>query len=59
MKMVEEFKNRCFKFYFYNSDFSITIMNQHSKLIEYLKNVLAEGSLSQIFYLGPGYIFLT
>ena len=37
-----------FKFYFFNTDFSITIKNLDIKLKEYLPNVLTEGSVSQM-----------
>ena len=49
MKMVEEFKKKKFKFYFFNLDFSITIQNSETKLKEYHHNILTEGTMSQFF----------
>ena len=47
------------KFYFLNTDFSITMLSLHLKLKEVLYNIPLEGRVSQIFNLGPGYIVLT
>ena len=41
-----------FQFYFLNTDFSITILDCHMKLEEYLHNVPLEGSVSHYFHLG-------
>ena len=45
-------------FYFLNTDFWITIWNWYLKLKEVPHNVIPEGSMSQIFNLGPGCIFM-
>ena len=41
-----------------NTDFSFTVCNIHLKLYEHVQNILLEGSLSQNFDLGPGFIFM-
>ena len=48
-----------FKFYFLNTDFSLTIRYIHLKLLRYIQKISFEGSVSQNFDLGPGFIFMT
>ena len=56
--IVAEVKNWLLYFYFLNTDFSFTVCNINLKLYEYAQNVHLEGSVSQNFDLGPGFIFM-
>ena len=47
-----------FHIIFSNSHFSISICSIPSKFLENLLQCLFEGSVSQNFYLGPGYFFM-
>ena len=48
-----------FHFYFLNNDISITIYAIEMNFSVCISNVLPEGSVSQIFYLGPSYYFMS
>ena len=45
-------KNDFFMFYFSNTDCSFTILIKNMKLLEYLDDVLLEGSVSHFFDIG-------
>ena len=48
-----EIKILFFYFYFLKRDFSFTIMSSALRLIELVDNIHLEGTMSQIFDLGP------
>ena len=50
-------KNHIFHFYFLNKDFWLNIEVNVLKSFTYVKNILIEGSVFQIFYLGLKHIF--
>ena len=59
MKMMNLNQNWLFHFfYFLNMEYSLTVMNTHIQLKEFLYNILLERNLDQIFNLGSGYIFI-
>ena len=51
-------KNLFFHFYFLNPDFKLTIISTTLQLCSLLDNVYLEGTVSQIFYIGPSFYFL-
>ena len=46
-------------FYFLNMDISLNIYTLVKEFYTGALNILLEGSMSQIFYLGPGFYFMT
>ena len=50
-------KNHFFHFYFLNKGFSLNIEVNVLKSSADVKNILMEGSVSQIFYLGLSFCF--
>ena len=51
--------NLFFHFYFLNMDISLNIYTLVINFYTGVLNIPLEGSLSQIFYLGPGFYFMT
>ena len=51
-------KKHIFHFYFLNKDFSLNIVVNVLKSFTDVKNILIEGSVSQIFDLGLGFYFM-
>ena len=51
-------KKHIFHFYFLNKDFSLNIEVNVLKSFTDVKNILIEGSVSQIFYLGLSFCFM-
>ena len=51
-------KKHIFHFHFLNKDFSLNIEVNVLKSFTDVKNILIEGSLSQIFYLGLSFCFM-
>ena len=43
---------------FSNSNFSVNNASIYTRFLGYVPNSLPEGSVSQNFYLGPGYFFM-
>ena len=64
MKIHKQFPGRVqnisqkmfFNFYFLNVDISFIIHDTHLKLYICIENIAVEGTVSQIFYIGPGSI---
>ena len=52
-------KKHIFHFYFFNKDFSLNIEVNVLKSFTDVKNILIEGSVSQIFYLGLSFCFMS
>ena len=50
--------NLFFHFYFLNMDISLNIYTLVIKFYTGVRNIPIEGSVSQIFYLGPGFYFM-
>ena len=51
--------NLFFNFYFLIQDFSLNVTLIFSKLDMHIHNIHLEGTVSQIFYIGPCFIFMT
>ena len=51
--------NLCFHFYFFIQDFSLNMPLINLKLYKPADNIQEEGTVSQIFYLGPCYSFMS
>ena len=52
-------KNLFFHFYFLAKDFSLNTVAMHLKFYTHVDNILMEGTVSQIFYLGLSFDFMT
>ena len=52
-------KKHIFHFYFLNKDFSLNIEINVLKSLTDVKNILLEGSMSQIFCLGLSFCFMS
>ena len=48
-----------YHFYFSNQDISLTIKPPYLKVCNQINNVYLEGTMSQIFYLGPSFYFMS
>ena len=52
-------KNQYFDFYFLNQDFLFTIMSPTLYFCILIDNIHSEGTVSQIFNLGPSFYFMS
>ena len=59
IKEIMNLKNRFLHFYFLNMDISVTIYIMDLEFSVCVLNVCPEGSMSQIFYLGHSFDFMT
>ena len=57
-RMDTKFENLIFFLYFLNKDISFNIPYTFLKFGRHILDYLFEGSMSQIFYLGPSFYFM-
>ena len=55
---VSKCKNLIFFYYFVNTDISVTTQDIAMKFCMTILHIHIEGSVSQIFYLGPSFCFM-
>ena len=55
---VWKFEKRLFNFYFLNYDISLNNTFRHTIFSILIDNIYMEGTVSQIFYIGPGFCSL-
>ena len=56
MKNISE--NEFLNFYFLNVDISVTMHDLYLKLYRYIEYIAVEGTMSQIFDIGPSLLFI-
>ena len=60
MSLTKEQEKKLFShFYFLNKDISLNIQAKIMKFQTHVKNIHMEGTVSQIFYIGPSFYFVS